>query len=94
MPNYVLSFRPRAGGGPDPEQEAAWGAWLGSISGSIVDGGHRVAGSRVIGASTGDTVLGGYIVVSAADIDEAESIASGCPGLSYGGAVDVAAVIE
>ncbi len=34
-------------------------------------------------------VVGGYIVVKAADIDEALSMANGCPNLQMGGTVEV-----
>jgi hypothetical protein len=95
MPEFVLSFRAKADAGPDPEQEMEWGRWLAEISPRIVDGGHRVGGSQVVGeVDLGGTVLGGYLVVEAADIDAALAIARGCPGLQRGGAVDVAEVVE
>ena len=38
---------------------------------------------------TGSTALSGYIVLSADSFDAALEVAKGCPGLAYGGAIEV-----
>ncbi len=89
MSNYVLVFRVERGRAPDAEQEAAWGQWLGKIGASIVDPGNRVGRATVVGESAPSTVLGGYVVIKADDYDAAVAVAKGCPGLKYGGGIEV-----
>jgi hypothetical protein len=88
MSNYVFSFRGARGQTADAEQEAAWGKWLGEIGPKIVDAGNRVGRATAVG-DTGSTVLSGYIVISADTLDAALEVAKGCPGLAYGGAIEV-----
>ncbi|MDQ6782770.1 MAG: YciI family protein [Actinomycetota bacterium] len=91
MANYVYSFRGDPNRQGSPDQEAAWGRWLGEIGANIVDAGNRVGRSTRLGAGGADpaTVLGGYIVISADDFDAAVNLAKGCPGLAHGGAIEV-----
>lgn len=97
MPSYVLSFRGQADRVADPDQEAAWGQWFGEIGGRITDFGHRVGRASSLGARAagdGRDVLAGYVVISAADFDEAVDVAAGCPGLKHGGGVEVGEAVE
>ncbi len=89
MANYVLVFRVQSGRTPDAEQEAAWGQWLGEIEASIVDLGNRVGRATAFGEGAPSTVLGGYVVIKADGYDEAIGLAQGCPGLRYGGGIEV-----
>jgi hypothetical protein len=88
MSNYVFSFRGARGQTSDAEQEAAWGKWLGEIGPKIVDAGNRIGRATAVG-DTGSTVLSGYIVISADTFDAALDVAKGCPGLAYGGAIEL-----
>jgi hypothetical protein len=94
MSTYVMSFRSQKNQTPTDEEEAAWGQWFQSIGESIADYGNRVGASRTLGASGRSDELSGYVLVRANGLDEAEHLASGCPGLSHGGSVEVGEVIE
>ncbi|MGH3597545.1 MAG: YciI family protein, partial [Mycobacterium sp.] len=89
MSSYVLTFR-NPGVDPTAEQEDAWSAWFSRIGSQITDFGSRVGRTAMLGdpADAGDR-LAGYIVIAADNLDAAVQIASGCPGLSSGGRVEV-----
>jgi hypothetical protein len=93
MPNYVLSFRSNPQGALTANQEPSWYQWFKDIGGSIVEPGNRVGESRTLGNAQGKTVLAGYSVIAADNLDAAVAVAKGCPGLAQDGAVDVAEII-
>jgi hypothetical protein len=94
MSNYVLVFRGKSDRTPDAEQEAAWGQWLGEISASIVDAGNRIGRATALGDSTPNTVVSGYILIKADDHEAAIAVAKGCPGLKYGGGIEIGETIS
>ena len=95
MSSYVLSFRGKRDRSPSPTEEGAWMQWFQQIGGSISDSGHRVGASRALGAANGrPDVLSGCIVVNAGSLDEAERLATGCPGIAQGGGVEIAEIVE
>jgi hypothetical protein len=95
MSNYVLAFRGQNDRTVTAEEEAAWGAWFKEIGPSIVDPGHRVGRVASLGyASSGKLTLTGYVVVTAADLQQAVALAEGCPGLRSGGGVEVGEFVE
>lgn len=98
MNKYVLAFRGQPGRAPSPEEEQTWGAWFGQLGSAIVDMGNRVGATRTIPAEhrgdPGRSVLGGYVVIEAADLDAAARLAQGCPGLAHEVDVEVAEVIR
>jgi hypothetical protein len=70
---------------PTPEIMEAWGSWFASIGDNIVDHGGPAGGGRKI-TSEGTTDLAfdlkaftGYVMIKAADLDEATAIAEACP---------------
>ncbi len=74
---------------PTPEVMQAWGAWFESIKDHLVDmgnvgfmGGREVSkdGTKDLGWDA--NALTGFSVISAESLDEAESIAAGCPFIS------------
>ncbi|WP_298145747.1 YciI family protein [Flavobacterium sp.] len=94
--------------GPSPEQMQAniqkWMDWFGGIAaqGRIVNAnrlsfeGKTLKSNNVI--SDGPyaevkEIIGGYVVVKAANIDEAMKLAEGCPILDHGGHVEVRSII-
>jgi YCII-related domain len=94
MPNYVLTFRGQPGRTPTAQEEARWPAWFGQIGASIADTGNRVGQARSVGyRGERDDVLGGYIVITAADFDAAVAIAQGCPVLHQGGSLEVGEIV-
>lgn len=96
MSTYVLSFRGQNGRTSDPDQEAAWGQWFQAIGGRVIDFGHRVGQVSALGgeATGGGTVLTGYVVITADDMEAAVAVAERCPGLQHGGGVEVGETVE
>ena len=69
---------------PTPEIMGAWGKWFESIADKVVDRGHLPGGREISHAGTKDLPMAkdsitGYTVVRAANLDDAETIAKGCP---------------
>ncbi|MDR2984080.1 MAG: YciI family protein [Nocardiopsaceae bacterium] len=97
MSNYVLAFRGQPGRTPSPDEEQQWGAWFGGLGPAITDRGNRVGAVRTLrgneGSDPGSEVITGYVVIGAADADEAARLAAGCPGLRNGVSVEVAEIV-
>jgi len=90
MTTYVLSYRlpkgfTRATDGISP----AWRDWFDSMGADLADIGRPVAEQVALGTCDDSTVLGGYSLVTADDIDRAVSIAERCPLLGQQGGVEV-----
>ena len=97
MTNYLFLFRGGQPTGLSPQQlqenTAKWAAWMGDMAKrGIVKGGEPLAtgGRQVVGKKLaivdgpfGETkdIVGGYLVVSAADLNAATELARGCPHL-------------
>ena len=70
---------------PTPEIMDAWGSWFASIGEEMVDSGGPLGGGREITRTgTKDLALDldaftGYVIINAADLDEATAIAETCP---------------
>ncbi len=98
MTSYVMAFRGQPDRTPAEGEDAAWGAWFGSLGDAVVDFGHRVSHLRTLtpeGEDTSETaVLTGYVVIAADGLDAATNMASGCPGLKSGVSVEIAETVE
>jgi hypothetical protein len=103
MAQYLFVYH--GGGKPETEEEgekamAAWGAWFESIGEKIVDPGKPVGMSTTVhgdGSVTDDggpNPTSGYGIFEAANLEEAISIAKGCPLLSDGGSVEIAETFD
>ena len=93
MPSYLFVYRSAEEYQPDPEAATAWQSWFDELSDSIVDPGNPVFGSRqALGHDGCETVIRGYSVVSAANVDAAAQLAQGCPLLQRGGGVEIAEI--
>src|SRR6516165_6503245 len=90
MNTYLLVHRhPHNYTGP-PGARAAWEAWFEKLGDALVDKGNAVLGDRSVSGEAGTVLpLGGYTIVRAEDLEEAAGLASGCPILREGGAVEV-----
>lgn len=104
MPNYLCIQRSQPGKGEKPspanmeEMYAKFNAWKEKFQKNLVDMGGRLKGGKLV-TSDGITdgpfveakeVIGGYMIVSAKNIEEAIEVARGCPGLvSPGSGVEV-----
>ena len=90
MPEFVLAYRSQKGYAPTADTVAAWYAWFDGIGDRLVELGQPVIDRATIGESSPDrTELGGYSIVRADDLPAALAIAKGCPGLDFGGGVEV-----
>lgn len=90
MDTYLLVHRHPHNYAGTPETFAAWEAWFEKLGDAVVDLGNPVLGDRsVVGEGAPGLPLGGYTIVNAADLEEATRLASGCPILQEGGAVEV-----
>lgn len=103
MAKYVFTYHGGNGMPDDPAEAeaimAAWGAWFGQLGEAVVDGGNPFGEAYTVApdgtASQGPiTPLGGYSVVTAADMAQAVAAAQGCPVLANGGSVQVSEAIE
>ncbi len=103
MPKYLFVYH---GGGKPASEEAgkkameAWGQWFGSMGAKIVDAGQPVGPSTTVQSDGrvvkdgGSNPATGYGVFEAKDLDEAVSMAGGCPILTDGGSVEVAETFD
>jgi len=104
MAQYLYAYH---GGGGMAESEtaqeeivAAWGAWFGQLGSAIVDGGAPGGAASTVAADgsvvdgAGPNPVTGYSIISAGSLDEALTLAKGCPILPGGGSVEVAELLE
>jgi hypothetical protein len=98
MANFLLVYH--GGGMPaTPEEGAqvmkAWTDWFAQIGDALVDGGNPVSATKSIapdGAVSGGSSNppSGYSIIKAEGLDQAVSIAKGCPVLQGGATIEVA----
>jgi hypothetical protein len=88
MSTFVFIYRAPKNYTPSEDAIAQWGAWFESMGDSVVDRGNRVVDRTTLGGAP-DTVLGGYSLVRADDLDAAVALAKGCPILEQSGGVEV-----
>ena len=90
MASFVFTYRvPHDYKPGSTETVAAWKNWFDSLGAHLVDTGHGVVQSAVLGDIGAGTRLGGYSVVTADDLDAAKELAKGCPALGMGAGVEV-----
>lgn len=105
MPRYLCLQRRTAPAAPPArpspsemeEMYARFAAWSSRWAKELTDPGGRLGAGRLVTADPAPPALaevrelvGGYMVVTAADLDEAARIASECPGLvGPGSAVEI-----
>ena len=94
MPTFLFSYRVPRDYQPGAQTGRAWEAWFEILGGSRIDTGHAVAATRTLGNLDAQTRLGGYSLVTAEDIDDAATLATGCPALQLGGGVEIGTVPE
>jgi hypothetical protein len=91
MTTFLLVYRPAKDNNPgDPEVMASWQAFLGGLGGSLVDTGNPIFTRNALGDCNADTtVLGGYSIIEADNLDAAIELGEGCPTLATAGGVEV-----
>lgn len=103
MAKYLFVYH--GGKNPESEQEVAkvmdaWGQWLGSMGGDVIDGGNPVGMSSTVNADGSVTADGGanpasgYSLIEASSLDDAHGKARGCPILESGGSIEVAEAFD
>lgn len=90
MPAYLFTFRTPAGYAPTPETFDTWAAWQVGLGARLKDRGFPGTAGTSLGASPGQTTLGGYSLIRAGSMQDALALARGCPMLGHGGTVEVA----
>jgi hypothetical protein len=89
MASFVFTYRAPKDYAPGaPEAVAEWKAFFSGMDRHLVDMGKPAFVRETVGV-TSDTVLGGYSLVNADDLDAALAIANDCPLVSRGGGVEV-----
>jgi hypothetical protein len=68
---------------------AAWNTWFQGLGSQLRDLGKPVFNRATVGDSGDGARLGGYSLVTAENLDEAITLAKGCPILAAGGGVEV-----
>lgn len=99
MPQFMFAYH--GGKMPETPEEgqavmAAWTKWFGDLGKAAVQPGAPVGQSMTVNqdsveAHGGSNPLSGYSIVEAGDMDEAVSMAKGCPILEHG-SVEVAEI--
>jgi len=96
MSKYILAFRGQPDRASPPDEGQEWGTWFAGLGAAISDMGNQVGTVRSLRSEAGGdpatAVLTGYVVITAADADEAARLAGGCPGLRHGVSVEVGEV--
>jgi hypothetical protein len=94
MPNFVFTYRAAPDTARTPESAQAWMSWFDGISGHVADIGKPGVETAAVGNCGPGTLLGGYSLITAADLDEALSLTKGCPTLARDGGVEIAELGE
>lgn len=89
MSNFILAFRSKPDVPATEEEVSDWNAWFRQLGTSVVDVGSRIGDVTLLGEGAGANQISGYSVIDASDFSTAVELARGCPGLKYGGSVEV-----
>jgi hypothetical protein len=76
------------------ERLSAWNEWFESMRANVIERGQPVAEAHDVGTCGSETRIGGYSLVTADTLEEALRMAQGCPGLEWGGGVEVGELME
>lgn len=93
MPEFLLLYRSPKGYTNDEAKVDDWNDWLAGIGLDLLEAGRPVVDSAVLGAESPGLRLTGFSIISAADLGAARTVASGCPALDSGGAVEIGALV-
>jgi YCII-related domain len=89
MAEFLFTYRAPTEYTPGADTKSAWHAWFASMGDNLADVGNPVFESRTLGDCASNTMLGGYSIVTADDLEAAVALANGCPFLASGGGVEV-----
>jgi hypothetical protein len=80
---------------PEAQEKAmqAWGAWFGTLGGSVSDLGNPFGHSATVSASGasdgGASKAAGYSIIEADSLSDATAKTAGCPVFAGGGSIEV-----
>ena len=97
MAKYLLAYRGETNAAPTPPDEnetAAWMSWFGDLGDAVVEIGNPILARSELGTTAGNTVLNGFSIIQAPDLETAVTLAKGCPVLQHGGGVEVGELAE
>lgn len=90
MPTYLFAYRTAVDYVPgDPDVTNEWRRFFEGIGARVEDMGNPVFSREAVGSTGAGTVLGGYSMIRADSLQEAVSLAAGCPMIGRGGGVEV-----
>ena len=91
MANFLLTYRSaKDGRQAGTGHMAAWQAFFDGLGSHLVDAGNPIFTREGLGdCSPETTLLGGYSIIEADDLESAVALARGCPELSSAGGVAV-----
>ena len=89
MPTYLITNRVPEGFTGSPDGFDAWNSWFGELGDHLEDRGNPAFTRVALGNCGAGTVLGGYTLISAADLDAAVALAQTHPLMTRGGGVEV-----
>ena len=99
MSDFVLLYR--GGSMPEGEEEQAkvmeaWTQWFGQLGGALKDGGNpftpaakTIAGDGSVSDGATQPLATGYSIITADSLDEAETLAKGCPVLGGDASIEI-----
>jgi hypothetical protein len=97
--DFLLVYR--GGSMPEGEEEQAkvmqaWTQWFGDLGGALKDGGNpftpasrTIAGDGSVSDGATQPPATGYSIITAGSLDEAETLAKGCPVLGGGASIEI-----
>ena len=95
MTKFVLVYRMPEDYQPgNRDTMKTWQDWFDGLGDSLVTAGNPVFHASTIGKTDAHSVLGGYSIVTAPNMDAARHIASGCPALTDGCGVEIGVLTE
>jgi len=93
MSTYLFTYRaPKGYTAGSAESIAEWRAFFAGLGGSLAERGNPVFERTTRGDCGAGTVLGGYSLVTADDLESAATLAKACPYVAQGGGVEVGEV--
>jgi len=93
MTTFMFAYRMPSDYTPGgAETVAAWNAWFQGMGADVADRGNPIFRSATVGQIGAGTVLGGYSMIVADDLDAALALAEQCPALSVGGGIEVGVI--
>ena len=89
MPTYLITNRVPEDFTGSPDAFAAWTAWFEELGPNLEDRGNPAFARAAVGNCGTGTVLGGYTLITADNLEAAVALAGGHPLVTRGGGVEV-----